>query len=701
MSRYRFGAFVLDPESRVLLNDGQPVVMTGKILDLLIVLVERHGKVVDKDELLSQLWPGVVVEEANLTQGIFTLRKILGDNPRDHRYVATVAGRGYQFVAPVKRDTDSSHATSLSAVSAQPAHRGRLWLYAAGAAAILASVVLFWLTRPLPPPRITGTMQLTNDGKPKTLPCARAMVTDGIRVYFGGGIDSDEPYQVSAKGGEAVAISPALKDMILMDVSRERSELLLLKLESYGWDGTLWAAPLLGGAPRRLGDLIASSAAWSPDGQQLAYSRDREVHIARSDGTGVRKIATLADPNWPFWPHWSPDGRRIRFTGRRYPGEECNTGSSLWEVSADGSGLHPLLPGWNATPGECCGNWTADGKYFVFQSTKSGSNNIWAIREKAGFHRTSRQPIQLTTGPVRSSQPVPSPDGRRLFIFGSQSRGALLRHDLKSGRFARFLGGISAAGLDFSKDERWITYVSFPEGLLWRCAADGSQRLQLTFPPMAAWQGRWSPDGKWIAFEGHLPGEQFRIYVVAADGGAAQPITDGRNGEGGDFDPAWSPDGHAIAFGDLWSTAYRTPDRTIHVVDFTTHRVSNLPGSTGMWSPRWSPDGRFIAGLSAPGQKLMLYDVEQRKEAELASMPANFPAWSRNSQYVYFDVEKEETVDSWWRVGVRDRKLERVSLSEGIPSLASTWFTLGKDDSLIVLGDAGITEIYALDWEAP
>ena len=98
---YRFGSFELDPEARLLCRDGEPVPVSGKTLDTLVVLVENRGRLVDKEELLSRVWTGSIVEEANLTQTIFTVRKVLGDSPKDHRYIATIAGRGYQFVAPV------------------------------------------------------------------------------------------------------------------------------------------------------------------------------------------------------------------------------------------------------------------------------------------------------------------------------------------------------------------------------------------------------------------------------------------------------------------------------------------------------------------------------------------------------------------------------------------------------------------------
>lgn len=108
MPRYAFGPFSLDPEARVLLREGEAVPMAGKALDTLLLLVQNRGRLVDKDELLSRIWAGSVVEQANLAQSISTVRKILGDNPKDHHYIATVAGRGYQFVAPVTEMKDET-----------------------------------------------------------------------------------------------------------------------------------------------------------------------------------------------------------------------------------------------------------------------------------------------------------------------------------------------------------------------------------------------------------------------------------------------------------------------------------------------------------------------------------------------------------------------------------------------------------------
>ena len=115
MVYYRFGPFVLDPASRLLLREEQPVPITTKVFETLVVLVENRGRVITKDELLLKLWPDTTVEEANLAQNISTLRKALEDNPKNHRYVATIPGRGYSFVAPVTEIAEQQNMAGPSA----------------------------------------------------------------------------------------------------------------------------------------------------------------------------------------------------------------------------------------------------------------------------------------------------------------------------------------------------------------------------------------------------------------------------------------------------------------------------------------------------------------------------------------------------------------------------------------------------------
>ena len=328
------------------------------------------------------------------------------------------------------------------------------------------------LRTPLPPPKITGSKQTTNDGLFKF-----NLVTDGNRIYFTENAPSRRAIaQASIAGGETAPIDVPFDNPTVNDVSQERSELLVTQDLLETLDNPYWSVPLPAGSPRRLGDLSAHHSVWAPDGK-LLFGKGRDLYIADHDGANPRKIATTHDI--PGSPSFSPDGTRIRFTTY----DPINNVNAIWEVRPDGSDLHPVFPGWNNPPNECCGKWTPDGRYYLFQSTRDGMTQVWIVPDHSGWWRkTSHDPVQLTTGPLQFGDPLPSKDGKKLFVVGVQQRAELVRYDAKSGDFAPYLDGISAGDLDFSRDGQWVTYVTYPDDTLWRSKLDGSARLQLTYP---------------------------------------------------------------------------------------------------------------------------------------------------------------------------------------------------------------------------
>ncbi|MGA7415357.1 MAG: winged helix-turn-helix domain-containing protein [Bryobacteraceae bacterium] len=712
----RFGAYELDVAGMELRKNGVRIRLQEQPFLVLSALVAKPGEVVTREELKERVWANDIFVDfdQSLNKAVNRLREVLNDDASQPRYIETVPRRGYRFVAhvqdvspppeapPVAPVVDSASATTPT----QPSRRKPRWPYAAAVCVAIIAAVVFWVTRPLPPPRITATVQLTNDGKPKNFP----LLTDGSRLYFNsisgtGTVPTDFlPYQVSVKGGEPVALPDTLEGTLLQDISPELSDLLLIGQNrdpgnERDFSGSLWTVPLIGGAPQRVGDLVASGASWSPDGQRIVYSNGHDLLVARNDGTEIHKLASF--PGSPYTPRWSPDGTKVRFS--LYPGRRltlyAHESSALWEVSIDGTYLHPLLPGWNAPPQECCGNWTRDGKYFVFNSRRNGTSNIWAIPEKTGwFDRASRRPVQLTMGPMNSYFATPSPDGKRLFVLGLVPRAELVRYDLKSGRSGPYLGGLSALQLEFSRDGNWVAYTSYPQATLWRNSTDGSRPLELSSSPFLTRKPDWSPDGTEIVFERSLQGKPPQLYVVSVDGGVARPLTDGKDFVGGAWDPSWSPDGSSIVFGDSWNKAFAPKNKILHLLNLKTHVVSDLSGSEGMWSPRWSPDGRFLVGISDTARKTMLCDFEKQRQTELAPSGA-YPSWSRDGQFVYFDVYGKDR--AWWRVRVRDRKLELLRRMTDVPEPPDYWFAPAPDGSIITWRDVTTSEIYALDWEAP
>jgi eukaryotic-like serine/threonine-protein kinase len=558
----------------------------------------------------------------------------------------------------------------------------RRWLAPILGLIVATTLLVYYGTRPLPVPKVSNYVQLTYDGQWKNL-----VGTDGSRLYLGLGSNTSSVIaQVSVSGGEPVRI-PAVSDAILpLSVSLDGAELLVKDNQNTESRGPLWSLPIVGGSPRRLGTLVGQDAAWSPDGKMLVYADGNELFLARSDGTESRKLVSLTGRG--FYPAWSLAGNILRFTVIDY-----KTGAnSLWEVSAQGTNLHQLFPGWHNPPDECCGEWTADGKYFVFES----QGQIWALSEMGGFPRQSTgKPIQLTSSPLGLFTPLPSKDGRKLFVVGRSYRGELERRESESGRFRPFLSGISADDVAFSKDGQWVAYVSYPEGILWRSKPDGSNKIQLSSPPLVAGWPRWSPDGKQIAFYHYSVGEPRRIYLVSANGGSPQQLLP--EDPEPKQDPDWSPGGDKIIFGGLASEN----NSGIRVLDLKTHHVSTLPASRGLYSPRWSPDGRYVVAMPADSLSLVLFDFQSQKWSQLAKVRAGFPNWSRDGQYVYFlrYLDKPAVL----RVRIADREVEQVSDLTNLPTtgVIGPWVGLGPDDSLLLLKDVGTQDVYSIDWETP
>ena len=586
---------------------------------------------------------------------------------------------GTEFYAATASDSNSS----VAVVSKLARPGWKMWAIGAGSFALLVIASLLYVqSRPLPPPRVSGYVALTHDGVSKYI-----AGTDGARLYFGeftsGGFAAS---QVSISGGEVAHVPLPTPTMILLAVSPDGATLLVAdEVGQTAFRGPLWAVPVLGGSPRRLGETAGQAAAWSPDGQMIAYSDGKDLYTAKSDGAESHKLTSL--PDLVFDPAWSPDGTVIRF---RVGGFAASQGS-LWQIAVDGTNLHPLLPGWRTPPIECCGAWTADRKYFVFGS----GSNVWAFAEKGKwFEKSSAQPVQLTSGPMSFFSPLPSKDGNKLFVVGALAHGELTRYDVKSAAFVPFLSGISADSVAFSKDGQWVAYVSYPEGTLWKSKVDGSQRIQLSYLPLTALLPSWSPDGKQLVFYGFLPGQDAKLYTVSTDGGTPrEQIPEDSEKK---LDPDWSADGTKIVFGN----GPTTPSSSIRILDINTHQLSTLPGSTGLYAPRWSPDGRYIVAMNFDSRVLMLFDFKTQKWQEIAKISMGFPNWAKSGEYVYF--LHEENQPAVMRVRIRDRKLERIADLKNFRQAGfwNVWLGMAPDDSPLLLRGTGTQEIYALDWQA-
>ena len=213
--------------------------------------------------------------------------------------------------------------------------------------------------------------------------------------------------------------------------------------------------------------------------------------------------------------------------------------------------------------------------------------------------------------------PLTSKDGKEIFAIGVSRRAEVVRYNLRTHEFVPYLSGISAEGLAFSPDGQWLAYTSYPDGTLWRSRVDGTERLQLTLPPMKVFMPRWSPDGRQIAFNALLPEATWNIYVISSTGGSAERQLPSDQSQ---LDVDWSPDGKSLIFGTI-----ADPKRSIYILDIRSKRISTLPDSIGFYSPHWSPNGKYISAKVSETRKLMIFDVSAQKWTRPCDCTADHP----------------------------------------------------------------------------
>jgi DNA-binding winged helix-turn-helix (wHTH) protein/Tol biopolymer transport system component len=702
----RFGVFEADFEQLVLSRNGLRVRLQEQPFQVLAMLLERPGEVVTREQIGQKLWSNNTYVEFDdgLNTAIKKLRNALGDEADNPRFIETVPRRGYRFIAPVSGNSSSPAAVTVTTHVADPVvnsqaivpgddperrkerftdHRGAFALGLAGilvCAAIAGSATWRW-RKPVTVPHLVRITQLTHSG---AVHGNQNLATDGLRLYYIERGNGDwELKSMPVGGGAGTKVDIPLPRYDLQDLSPDGSEMLLRRISTDSDNDSLWIMPSVGGSVQRVGDVHVAAAAYTADGRAVTYSNRNTVNLCDKDGRNSRILFSASGDVLRL--RWSPRGDILRFSVND-PSRHTN---SIWEIHADGSGMRLLLPGWNLPKWEWMMGWSHDARWFAFSAATGGGRDIWLLPQNPPSGDVDQTPVQLTAGPIEFDLPLFSADDKRLYTVGTQRRGELLRFNSSTHQFTPYLGGISADQLDFSRDHRWLTYVTYPEGILWRARIDGSQALKLTDSPLRVFQPKWSPDGTQISFLARNSRiDKWHAYIVPANGGLSRRVPSGAQETTG---AAWLDKGKSL----LMSSPEWNELRTL---DLATGKIAAMPASERMQGSLTSPSGRYIISSTDDGTSFEVLDSKTGRRSHLAE-DANYPSWSPDERSVYFN-RFSGSKPALYRARLSDMRVDKMFDLTAFQATGSwsTWSTVAPDGSFLVLRDLGGADIYAIDW---
>lgn len=674
--RFRFGEFELDCARRSLTREGNAIDLKAKAFDLLSILVANRGKVLTKNELLDLVWPDQFVEENNLTVQISALRRALGDSTANPRFIATIPGKGYTFLADVieigipeivierkevtrivrheetveeiVEDEDPNVLGVRSALPAAPVDASLAWGYRWGPIAAIATAVLLitsigamlvaerfgWISsgeqQEFRLQRLTtysdvGVVTITPDGN---LAVFSRLEPGGESLWLrdietGGQQMIRQPDDINFIG---LAVSPDGRYIYATTFAENRVNPRLIRL------------PLLGGAEEEIGNIATGGAvSFSPTGDRIAFTESRSslrqthLYVSSPDGSDKRLVSAGNDgersfPNFSVNPvAFSPDGNTIAAAVV----EKRERAESFIVIIDPVNGSERRLPGggWDMIDHV---TWLDNGTVaFVAYTLEPYAGQIWSISTATG--RTARLTNDLSSyswlaaggGKVVSVQRNPISE---IAVAGFEANADRLapRQLLKE------TGYIDTVA--YTSDGR-IIYSSSSSGKreIWRMDRDGSERKQLTAGANLA----------------------FGISVSPRDG--------------------------SIVFGASEQGRYR-----LRVTDADGKNMRNLTEADDELFPRFSPDGEhvyFQNGLNDRVLKAMRFSFAGRTTTELYPGYAKFPIVSPDGETVAFYF-MDAAADGLWKIGLVPSgggELERkIEFPRSVESRRMAWHPKGN-----------------------
>lgn len=607
---FQMGDWLVEPDLNRLSCGRKTLNVEPKIMEVLVYLCERHGQVVSADEIIDAIWLGRPMGDNPVYKSIAKLRRALGDDSGDPRYIVTVPKKGYRLVAdisaPAIEDLTANRAGTMKRLAkrALPISAGVL-------IGVIVAAVTFWRP-PIGPDILQSLSDFTGShSQPSFSPDGRSIAfvnqVDGHTHIWVLDLAKTAPRQLTS--GEHSDSRPRW--------SPTGEAILFVR------DGGVWSVLASGGAAREI-IRDAYNPNWSGDGRQVVFERRYEVWTADADGARQQRVRGIPRRELALaarWPAFSPDDQYLVFLDA-----EATPMADLWRVRLDGGNPEQLTfqPAFSSAP-----VWSPDGKYVVYSSLRGGSRTLWRVRI------ADKSSHALLTGSGDDDYPDISADGRHLVYSNSRERFLLLESNPRDGservvHESRHM----LVGPELSPDHETIAYFSTSRtgGVqLFTIPVSGETPRQVTTDPFATHAiPRWSSDGRTLYF-----------YHTRNDNGFGRVSVSGGDAEllirGWDWNSAngasVSPDGSSICYSRLTG---QVPVQTL-LRDLQANRDTTFYAT--LEYPRWSADGQFLYGAM---------HVDQRFPGDIAICPlagpdcrilaagARIPQLSPDESQIYF-----------------------------------------------------------------
>jgi len=581
---YEFDDFRVDAGEHALLQRGQAIPLTPKAFDTLRLLLEHHGRLVEKDAMMQRIWPDAVVEEANLANNISLLRKVLGDSGNR---IQTVPRRGYRFTGEVRTIGDAP----------PKAEARRWWIPIAAVALVILGVAIGWLVAVMrarhEPPAFT---QLTF--RPGIVWGAR-FTDDGRTVVYAASHEG-KPSELFLTRVEQLQSKPlGVAAGAVLSISR-RGELAILidsEILAFFPRGTLARLPLTGGAPRKIIENV-QDADWSPDGEKLAVIR-WELQKVRVEYPIGKTLFEAAPPAWISNLRVSPRGDAIAFL--LHEAQRFDDRGRVIVIDANG---HETRRSRVFTSANGLA-WAPDGETIRITAADKGLNNGLVSIDRKGRDRV------LANSPTRLMLFDVAPGGAALVALENDRGGIIARTDADATE--REVSWLDGSWLrDISPDAKTILFdeegtAGGETARVYTRPLDGGPAIDLGPGHAVA----MSPDGKWV-----LARQRFttppRMLLIPT--GTGQPRVFRLGNVESSERAAFLPDGRRLM---LISREGQKPPRT-WLYDLASDRIAPLTpeGTTGL---ALTPDGAFVI-VRSPGNAPKLLPITGGEPHEIKGL---------------------------------------------------------------------------------